>query len=81
MAAAIASDPRLRPLHQRRLLADREYAKIAEELVTCRTDLDLDEEGMDSWRDRAQLIPLRKLGRELGLGNTLERLIATLDLG
>lgn len=80
MDAAENSDPRLRPLHQRKLLADRDYAQIAEQLVTCRTDLELNQEGLDSWRDRADLLSLRKLGKDLGLGNTLERLVATLDL-
>ncbi|MFM7463681.1 MAG: 5'-3' exonuclease H3TH domain-containing protein [Actinomycetota bacterium] len=80
MRAADASDSRLRPLHQRKLLADRDYAKIAEQLVTCRTDLELNDAGLASWRERADLISLRKFGKELGLGSTLERLVATLDL-
>lgn len=80
LQAADCSDPRLRPLHQKRIIADRDYAKIAEQLVTCRTDLEVDQAGLDSWRERADLLGLRKLGKDLGLGNTLERLIATLDL-
>lgn len=80
IAAADRSDPSLRPLHQKKLLADRKYAEIAEELVTCRIDLDLEDEGLDEWQRRAQLIPLRKLGNDLGLGSSLERLVATLDL-
>jgi len=80
LSAAESSDPRLRALHQKKILADREYAQIAEQIVTCRTDLDLDDGQLDSWRDRADLISLRKYCKELGLGNTVERLVATLDI-
>lgn len=80
LSAAESSDPRLRALHQKKILADREYAQIAEEIVTCRTDLDLDDGQLNCWRERADLISLRKYCKELGLGNTVERLVATLDI-
>ena len=80
LSAAETSDPRLRALHQKKILADREYAQIAEQIVTCRTDLDLDDGQLHSWRERADLISLRKYCKDLGLGNTVERLVATLDI-
>lgn len=78
--SCIEGDVRIREPLRKRISADLEYARIAEPLVTCRTDLPLPMLPLGQWQHDADLFALRALGKSLGLGNTLERLVAALDL-
>lgn len=78
--AAKASNPLLTPLHTKRILADLEYASIAEQLVACRTDLDIDDSFLGDWRTRSDLIEFRRRAAEWDLGSATERITAALDL-
>jgi 5'-3' exonuclease len=70
----------LKPLHRKKILEDLDYAMIAEKLVHCATDVPLPEHNLSQWRDKADLIAFRKLGKDLGLGSTVEKISAALDL-
>lgn len=80
IAAAMESSSLLSPLHTKRILANLDYARIAEPLVACRKDLDVDDSGLGKWRERSQLVEFRKRAQEFDLGTTTERIIAALDL-
>lgn len=78
---AVESDsPDLTPLHKKKLLLDREYAKIAEQLVTCRIDLQVDSSDLGFWREKCNVIEFRQRAQEWGMGTAMERIIAALDL-
>ena len=66
--------------HRKKIVAAREYAEIAEELVSCRTDLKVNASGMASWRERSDLVEFRRRASEWGMGNSMERIIAALDI-
>lgn len=78
-AASEGSDA-LSPLHRKRILADIEYARIAEALVSCRTDLEIDESQLGRWKESARLVEFRRRAKDWDLGNSAERIIAALDL-
>jgi 5'-3' exonuclease len=80
IAAALESSPLLTPLHSKRILASLDYARIAEPLVTCRTDLHLDDSRLKSWKERSKLVEFRERAQEWDLGSTTERITAALDL-
>ncbi|MGA0866018.1 MAG: 5'-3' exonuclease [Candidatus Nanopelagicaceae bacterium] len=80
IAAAERSDPRLTPLHTKRILESIDYARIAERLVSCRTDLSIDDTRLGYWRDRSNLIEFRNRAKDFDLGTTIERVTAALDL-
>ena len=78
--AALAESNDLSPSHRKRILADLDYARIAEEIVTCRTDLSLTDTDLSGWRERSDLIEFRRRAKEWELGSTIERITAALDL-
>lgn len=80
IAAAEEGSDLLKPLHRKRILEDLDYARIAEPLVLCRTDLQIDDSELKSWRKKADLVEFRRRAKELDLGTTMERIIAALDI-
>lgn len=78
--AAHESSPLLKPNHQKRILADLEYAAIAEQLTQCAIDVPLVATDFDDWKERSDLKEFRKFGTHLGLGSSVERMIAALDI-
>jgi len=80
ITAAQSSDPLLTPLHVKRLVADLEYARIAEAVVSCRTDLDINDSELGQWRSRSNLLDFRRRAAEWDLGATTERVVAALDI-
>jgi 5'-3' exonuclease len=70
----------LSPLHRKRLLMDIDYANIAEQLVTCRTDLAIQSSDLGLWREKGSIVEFRKRAHEWGMGTAMERIIAALDL-
>lgn len=78
--AAKNESPLLKPLHRKKILEDLDYALIAEKLVHCATDVPLPEHNLSAWQDKSDLIAFRTLGKDLGLGSTVEKTIAALDL-
>jgi 5'-3' exonuclease len=78
--AAKRSDPQLTPLHVKRILADLDYAQIAEEIVACRRNLDIDDSHLSLWREKSDLVEFRRRASEWDLGSTIERITAGLDL-
>jgi 5'-3' exonuclease len=78
--AAIAESDLLSSTHRKRILADLGYARIAEKLVNCRTDLAIDGVELNRWKEKSDLIEFRRRAKELELGSTIERMTAALDL-
>jgi len=78
--AAITESDLLSSTHRKRILADLDYARIAEKLVNCRTDLAIDGVELNRWRERSDLIEFRRRAKEWELGSTIERITAALDL-
>jgi 5'-3' exonuclease len=70
----------LKPIHQKKILADLNYAKIAEELTQCAIDVPLVSMDLANWREQSDLKSFRKLGTHLGLGSSVDRMIAALDI-
>ena len=78
--AAITESDLLSSTHRKRILADLDYARIAEKLVNCRTDLAIDGVELNRWKERSDLIEFRRRAKEWELGSTIERITAALDL-
>lgn len=78
--AAKEDSDELSPLHRKRILADIDYAQIAEALVSCRTDLEIDHTQLGRWREEANLLEFRRRAKDWDLGSSAERIIAALDL-
>jgi 5'-3' exonuclease len=78
--AAESNSDLLKPLHRKRILEDLDYARIAEPLVLCRTDLMIDDTKLNSWRKDADLVEFRRRAKELDMGTAMERIIAALDI-
>lgn len=80
ITAAETGSELLKPLHRKRILEDLDYARIAEPLVLCRTDLLIDDTQLNSWRKNANLVEFRRRAKELEMGTAMERIIAALDI-
>ena len=78
--AAIAESDLLSSTHRKRILANLDYARIAEKLVNCRTDLAIDGVELNRWKEKSDLIEFRRRAKEWELGSTIERMTAALDL-
>ena len=78
--AAKADSDLLSSTHRKRILADLDYAGIAERLVTCRTDLIIEGANLNGWKERSNLIEFRRRAKDWELGSTIERITAALDL-
>ena len=79
IAAAHAEDDLLHPTHRKRILADMEYAEIAERLVSCATDIllpSIDLSIPKAPKDRKYLENMKK---DYGLGASVDRLFSALQ--
>lgn len=76
--AAKKSDPRLKPIHQKKILEDLEYAKNATQLVTCVTDVRLPKVDLVTPKEPASRKELAELVDEYGLKTNLHRLESAL---
>ena len=76
--AAKSSDSRLKPIHQKKILEDLEYAKNATRLVTCVTDVRLPKVDLVTPKEPASRKELAELVDEYGLKTNLQRLESAL---
>ena len=76
--AAKNSDSRLKPVHQKRILENLEYAKNATRLVTCVTDVRLPKVDLVTPKEPASSKELEELVDEYGLKTNLQRLESAL---
>ena len=76
--AAKNSDSRLKPVHQKRILENLEYAKNATRLVTCVTDVRLPKVDLVTPKEPASRKELAELVDEYGLKTNLQRLESAL---
>ncbi len=76
--AAKSSDSRLKPIHQKKILEDLEYAKNATRLVTCVTDVRLPKVDLVTPKEPASRQELAELVDEYGLKTNLQRLESAL---
>ncbi len=80
IVAAQSDSMELASIHRKRILADLDYARIAEDIVTCRTDLVVADDDLSKWREKSDLIEFRRRAKEWELGSTIERITAALDI-
>jgi len=76
--AAKNSDSRLKPIHQKKILEDLEYAKNATRLVTCVRDVRLPKVDLVTPKEPASRKDLAELVDEYGLKTNLQRLESAL---
>ncbi len=76
--AAKSSDSRLKPIHQKKILEDLEYAKNATRLVTCVTDVRLPKVDLVTPKEPVSRKKLAELVDEYGLKTNLQRLESAL---
>ena len=76
--AAKNSDSRLKPMYQKKILEDLEYAKNATRLVTCVTDVRLPKVDLVTPKEPASSKKLAELVDEYGLKTNLQRLESAL---
>ena len=76
--AAKSSDSRLKPIHQKKILEDLEYAKNSTRLVTCVTDVRLPKVDLVTPKEPASRKELAELVDEYGLKTNLQRLESAL---
>ena len=76
--AAKNSDSRLKPIHQKKILEDLEYAKNATRLVSCVTDVRLPKVDLVTPKEPASSKELAELVDEYGLRTSLQRLESAL---
>jgi 5'-3' exonuclease len=77
--AALSENESLHPTHRKKILADMQYAKIAEKLVTCALDVRLPKVDLkipSGPGDRSYLDSMKK---DYGLGASVDRLMAALQ--
>lgn len=77
--AVLTDSEALHPSHRKKILADIDYARIAEKLVTCAVDVRLprlDLKIPSQAQDRAYIESMKK---DYGLGSSVDRLIASLQ--
>ena len=77
--AAQSSDDRLNKKHREKILADLDYAKIAEPLVKCATDIRLPEVELALPRGVGLDSKLKEIKERYGLGTSIDRLLAALS--
>ncbi|MFM7492013.1 MAG: 5'-3' exonuclease H3TH domain-containing protein [Actinomycetota bacterium] len=76
--AAHTDDERLHPTHRKKILADIDYASIAEKLVSCATDIRLPDMDMKIPKAPADRKYLETMKKDYGLGSSVDRLISAL---
>lgn len=78
IAAAHSDDERLNANHRKKILADIEYAKIAEKLVKCATDVRLPNLELKLPSTPKDMDYLKGMKADYGLGASVDRLFAAL---
>ena len=76
--AAHKEDDRLHPTHRKKILADLDYARIAEKLVTCATDIRLPSVELNLPQEPQDRKYLENMKKDYGLGASVDRLISAL---
>jgi 5'-3' exonuclease len=76
--AAHNEDPRLHSLHRKRILADLDYAHIAEKLVSCAVDIRLPKVEMRIPKEPHDRKYLENMKQDYGLGSSVDRLFSSL---
>ena len=76
--AAHKNDDRLHPTHRKKILADLDYARIAEKLVTCATDIRLPSVELNLPQEPQDRKYLENMKKEYGLGASVDRLMSAL---
>ena len=79
IAAAESNDERLNKKHREKILADLEYARVAEPLVKCATDIRLPKVDFTLSRERTLDSKLKEIKERYGLGTSIDRLLASLS--
>lgn len=78
ISAAHSSDDRLKKAHREKILADIEYANIAEKLVKCAVDVRLPEMNLGIPKSTSDIEKIDQLKKNYGLGASVDRMIAAL---
>ena len=76
--AAHKDDDRLHPTHRKKILADLDYATIAEKLVTCATDIRLPSVELNLPHEPHDRKYLENMKKDYGLGASVDRLMSAL---
>jgi len=79
IAAAKSGDDLLHPTHRKRILADIDYAKIADKLVKCALDVRLPEVDLKIPKKPHDAAYLQTMKSDYGLGASVDRLLAALQ--
>lgn len=74
--AAHNGDEALHPTHRKKILADLSYAKIAEKLVSCATDISLPSIDLKIPREPHDRKYLETMKKDYGLGASVDRLLS-----
>ena len=76
--AANKEDDRLHPTHRKKILADIDYARIAEKLVTCATDIRLPSVELKLPSEPQDRKYLESMKKDYGLGASVDRFLSAL---
>ena len=79
IAAAKSGDDLLHPTHRKRILADIDYAKIADKLVKCALDVRLPDVDLKIPKTPHDTAYLQTMKSDYGLGASVDRLLAALQ--
>jgi hypothetical protein len=77
--AAKSEDPKLSPNHRKKLLADINYAAVADRLVQCARDVNLPEIDLSIPSSAKNAKYLETMKSDYGLGASVDRLLSALN--
>jgi hypothetical protein len=77
--AARSEDELMHPTHRKKILADMQYAMIAEKLVTCVLDVRLPKIDLQIPSKAGDRPYLESMKKDYGLGASVDRLLAALQ--
>ena len=80
IVAAKNGDEKLKPSLAKKVLASQDYANIAPTLVNCAIDVPIPKIENRILRDNVDLTQIRNLQHEYGLGSSVDRLLAALEI-
>lgn len=78
LEAVSQNDSKMKELHRKRIAADLDYARIAEQLVSCALDVPLPQVSFKIPESAGNPGALEKIKEEFGLGTSIERLKSAL---
>jgi 5'-3' exonuclease len=79
LEAAKADDPKLSPNHRKKILADLDYASVADRLVQCARDVNLPEIDLSIPNSAKNAKYLETMKSDYGLGASVDRLISAFN--